>query len=149
MAAHASSSIARIGRGPFYPLLVAFAASCFLGTFATDIVYWRTADMIWVDFSDWLVTAGVIVGCLAVVVALIEVISLRPGGLRRPALPYAIGMIAALILAIFDMLVHTRDAWTSVVPWGLVLLAAVVVVVLVTGWMAGRAYDFVAKEVRP
>jgi uncharacterized membrane protein len=47
---------------PFYPLLWAFAASCFLGTLVTDIAYWRTADIAWVDFSDWLVTAGVIIG---------------------------------------------------------------------------------------
>jgi uncharacterized membrane protein len=33
------------------------------------------------------------------------------------------------------MLVHTRDAWTSVFPWGLVLSAAVVLILLFTGWM--------------
>ena len=53
---------ARIGRRPFYPLLAAFAASCFLGTLATDIAYWQTADTMWVNFSDWLVTVGVIAG---------------------------------------------------------------------------------------
>jgi uncharacterized membrane protein len=33
--------------------------------------------------------------------------------------------------------VHTRDAWTSVVPWGLTLSAATVIVLLFTtfiGW---------------
>jgi uncharacterized membrane protein len=33
------------------------------------------------------------------------------------------------------MFVHTRDAWTSVVPWGLVLSAIVVLILLVTGWL--------------
>ena len=36
-------------------------------------------------------------------------------------------------MATVDVLVHTRDAWTSVVPWGLVLSAAVVVVLVITG----------------
>lgn len=30
---------------------------------------------------------------------------------------------------------HTRDAWTSVVPWGLILSAAIAAVILVTAWM--------------
>ena len=40
-----------------------------------------------------------------------------------------------LVLAPLNMFVHTRDAWTSVVPWALVLSAAVVLIMLFTGWM--------------
>jgi uncharacterized membrane protein len=39
------------------------------------------------------------------------------------------------VLATLNMLVHTRDAWTSVVPWGLILFAVVVLILLFTGWM--------------
>jgi uncharacterized membrane protein len=46
-----------------------------------------------------------------------------------------IGNLIALVLATFNMLIHTRDAWTSVVPWGIVLSAVVVVIFLFTGWM--------------
>ena len=53
----------------------------------------------------------------------------------------------ALILATFDMLVHTRDAWTSVVPWGLVLSAAIVLVLILTGWMTWETYDVADPEV--
>jgi uncharacterized membrane protein len=123
-----------------YPLLVAFAVSCFLGMLATDIAYWGTADMMWADFSDWLVTGGVVVGYVAILLALIEVFALRSGRLRRPSWLYAIGNIVTLILATLNMLVHTRDAWTSVVPWGVVLSAAVVVVALVTGWVTRESY---------
>ena len=40
----------------------------------------------------------------------------------------------ALSLAIVNALVHTRDAYTSVVPWGVVLSALTVLFLLVTGW---------------
>ena len=70
-------STVRIGRRPFYRGLAAFAASCFVGTLATDIAYWWTADMMWADFSDWLLTVGVIVGYATVVVALIETFAIR------------------------------------------------------------------------
>jgi uncharacterized membrane protein len=124
-----------IGQRPLYPLLLAFSVSCFIGALASDIAYWRTADVVWVDFSDWLVTVGVIAGYATLVVALFEIFILRSGRLYRPSWLYAIGMIVALILATFDMLVHTRDAWTSVVPWGIILSALVVVVAIVAGWM--------------
>jgi uncharacterized membrane protein len=137
----ASLRSTRIGRRPLYPLLLAFSISCFIGTLVSDIAYWRTADVVWADFSDWLVTAGVIVGYVTLIVALIEIVILRSGRLHRPNWLYAIGMIVALILATFDMLVHTRDAWTSVVPWGAVLSVLVVVIVLIASWMTRETYE--------
>jgi uncharacterized membrane protein len=44
------------------------------------------------------------------------------------------GNVTALILSIFNCLIHTRDAYTSVVPSGLILSALVVLILLVTGW---------------
>jgi uncharacterized membrane protein len=130
-----------IGRQPFYRSLATFPASCFVGTLATDLAYWRTADMMWADFSAWLLTVGVLVGYAVVLVALIETFATRSPRRRLPTWAYAIGNLVALILATFNMLVHTRDAWTSVVPWGLVLSAATVLVVILTYWMTRRTYE--------
>jgi uncharacterized membrane protein len=137
MARNVLRSTARIG--PFYRALTSFAVCCFIGALASDIAYWSTADMMWADFSAWLLTVGVVVGYVTIVVALIETFAIR--FLRHPTLPYAIGNVAALILATFNMLVHTRDAWTSVVPWGLVLSAATVLVLVLTGWMSRATED--------
>jgi uncharacterized membrane protein len=52
----------------------------------------------------------------------------------RPAWIHVFGNVAALALAILDGLVHTRDAYTSVVPQGLILSLLVVLILLVTGW---------------
>jgi uncharacterized membrane protein len=131
-----SPPFTRIGRLPFYPWLLAFSVSCFIGTLVSDIAYWRTANIVWANFSNWLVTAGVIVGYTTLVVALIEVFLLQRGRFHRSNWFYAIGMIVALGLATIDMLVHTRDAWTSVVPSGVALSAAVVIVALLTGGVA-------------
>jgi uncharacterized membrane protein len=120
-------------RRALYPLLLAFAVACFVGTLATDIVYWRTANIVWADFSDWLVTIGVAAGYATLVVAVVEVFLLRKLGLYRPTRLFAVGMLVALTVATFNAFVHTRDAWTSVVPWGLALSVIVVVVALVAG----------------
>lgn len=125
-----------IERPGFHRVLAGFAASCLVGTLATDLAYWLSADTIWADFSDWLVTAGVIVGWATVVIAVIETLAFRARRIRRPGWPSAIGFVVALIIATVDMLVHTRDAWTSVVPEGLGLSAAMVLVLALAGWMA-------------
>ena len=51
---------------------------------------------------------------------------------------HAIGNAIALILAIFNVFVHSRDAYTSVVPTGLILSILTVLILLVTAWMGGE-----------
>jgi uncharacterized membrane protein len=54
---------------------------------------------------------------------------------QPPAWPHLAGNVVVLILATLNMLVHSRDAWTSVVPVGLILSALTVAILLYTGWM--------------
>lgn len=91
--------------------------------------------MMWADFSAWLVTVGVIMGILAAIAGLTDFLGNRLVRAQSPAWPHFLGNLLALVLAIVNMFVHTRDAWTSVVPWGLVLSAIVVLILLVTGWL--------------
>jgi uncharacterized membrane protein len=126
---------AHIAHRPIHSILVSAPITCFVGTLLTDIAYWRTAEMMWADFSAWLVTVGVILGILAAIAGLIDFLGNRRVRALGPAWPHAIGNVVVLILATLNMLIHTRDGWTSVVPWGLALSAAVVLILLFTGWM--------------
>jgi uncharacterized membrane protein len=129
------ASTMRIAKHPIHPMLVPIPIACFFGALLTDAAYWRTAETMWADFSAWLITGGVVMGYLAALVGLIDFLGNRHIRAQRPAWPHAIGNVVVLILATLNLFVHTRDAWTSVVPWGLTLSAAVVLVLMFTGWM--------------
>ena len=131
-------STMRIFRQPIHPMLVPIPIACFVGVLLTDLTYWWSAEMMWANFSAWLVTVGVIFGYLAAIFGLIDFLSNRFIRAQPPAWPHAIGNVVLLILATLNMFVHSRDAWTSVVPWGLALSAATVLILLFTAWM-GRA----------
>jgi uncharacterized membrane protein len=135
MASHTPETTARIAGHPIHPMLVPFPIACFVGTLLTDLAYWWTAEISWADFSAWLVTVGVIMGFLAAIAGLTDFLGNRLVRAQPPAWWHAIGNALALILSTFNMLVHSRDAWTSVVPTGLILSALVVCILLFTGWM--------------
>jgi uncharacterized membrane protein len=127
-------STANIGGRPLHAMLVPVPVVCFVGTLVTDIVYWRTAAMLWADVSSWLLMVGLIVSVFAVPAGLIDLCGDARIRRLRAAWIHAIGNVTALILSIVNALIHTRDGYTSVVPSGLMLSAVVVVILLVTGW---------------
>jgi uncharacterized membrane protein len=126
---------ATLNRRPIHPMLIPFPIACFVGALLTDLTYWGTAEMMWADFSAWLLAAGLVLGVLAAIAGLIDFV-VRPAiRAQGAAWPHAIGNLVVLVLALLNTMVHSRDAWTSVVPLGLILSAATVAVLLFTGWM--------------
>jgi len=123
-------------RRPLHPMLLGFPAACFIGTMLTDIAYWATAQMIWANFSAWLLLAGLVTGGIVLVVGIVDAVRGRLSYSRGPIWIYVIGNLLVLGLSLLNAFVHSRDAWTSVVPTGIVLSIIVVLILLVTGWMS-------------
>jgi uncharacterized membrane protein len=127
-------STASIRSHPVHVMLVPIPIVCFIATFITDLIYWRTAAMLWADMSAWLLTIGLIISIFAVLAGLIDFLAEPRIRQLRAAWIHALGNVTALVLSILNALVHTRDAYTSVVPTGLILSSLVVLILLVTGW---------------
>jgi len=127
-------STAAIAGHPIHVMLVWAPIACFIGTWLSDLAYWKTAAMQWANFSAWMLTVGLFISVLVVFTGLIDFIGER----RIRALPNAwvhgLGNGLALVLAIWNAFVHSRDAYTSVVPEGLILSTLVVLIMLITGW---------------
>jgi uncharacterized membrane protein len=114
-------------------MLVPFPIACFAGALITDLVYWRTPDVLWERFSIWLITAGLIIAGFAAIAGVIDfAVGKR---IRTLAWPHAVGYPLALLLSLINAFVHSRDGYTAIVPTGLMLSGLVVVILLVTGWV--------------
>jgi uncharacterized membrane protein len=115
-------------------MLVSIPITCFVGTFFTDLVYAKTANMMWADMSAWLLTVGLLVSIFVVIFGLIDFFGDRRIRALSSAWIHALGNALVLIISIFNAFIHSRDAYTSVVPTGLILSGIVVLILLVTGW---------------
>jgi uncharacterized membrane protein len=126
---------AQIAKHPIHPMLVSVPIVCFIGALLTDITYYVTAEIMWADFSSWLLVVGVILGVLAAIAGLVDFLGNRVIRSLTAAWLHLIGNLLVLVLSFFNALIHTRDAWTSVVPTGLILSVIVVLILPVTGWL--------------
>lgn len=122
-----------------FKFLFGAAAFCFIAALVTDITYARDPDMVWVTFSVWLITIGLVLALVAVVVGAIDRLVHHRFGALSSRWPYILGFAAASVVEIFNAFVHSRDAYLAVVPDG-ITLSAVTVVILVVTVTVGRAY---------
>jgi len=130
----ATTTLPGLASQPAYAALVQFPAVCFSGALVSDIAYWYSTTFLWEIFSTWLLVAGCITAVLAGSAALVT-------WQRVPAVrsaPFAVFHLmltgAAFLLSIFNTVVHSREGYTAVVPLGLTLSAAVVILMLLATW---------------
>ena len=134
-------STARNAGHPLHAMLVPIPIACFVGTLVTDLAYWRTANMQWANFSAWMLTVGLVVAVFAVLAGLVDVLGERRIRRLRAAWIHVLGNGLVIVLSIINALVHSRDAYSSVAPTGLILSTLVVLILLVTGWNGWEMVD--------
>ncbi|UWU90161.1 DUF2231 domain-containing protein [Bradyrhizobium sp. CB1015] len=70
---------------PIHPMLVPIPMTCFVGALLTDIAYVASAEIMWANFSAWLLLAGIIFGVLAAIAGLTDFLGNRRVGAQAPA----------------------------------------------------------------
>jgi uncharacterized membrane protein len=112
-------------QSPLHPvraILLAGTVPLFLGVLLSDIAYTLSYEIQWKNFASWLIVGGLVFGGLALLWAVIEVVRVRPPGVRNAT--HFVVLLAIWVLGFIDALVHAGDAWASM-PAGLVLSAIV------------------------
>jgi uncharacterized membrane protein len=115
-------------------MLVSFSVAYFVGALVTDLAYWQMPDVMWERFSIWLITVGLIMAGLATIAFMIDLAAHRR--IDRPVWPRVVGYALAVLLALTNAFVHSRDGYTAVVPTGLMLSGFVIVVLVLTALVA-------------
>jgi uncharacterized membrane protein len=124
LAAPRRSAVANAIYGLLNPIPFGF----FIAALIFDIAYACSAVIMWGKGASWLVTIGLLFAIVPRLVNLVQVwITSRQFATRTDRLDFWLNL-AAIVVAIFNALVHTRDAY-AVVPAG-VWLSAVTVILL-------------------
>ncbi|MEI6001958.1 DUF2231 domain-containing protein [Paraburkholderia bengalensis] len=135
MAEDNPKALASVRGHPVHAFLVPFPFVCFVGTLLTDLAYWKTNDVMWEIFSDWLLLGGLVMAAFAVLAGLVDFLGNRRVRTMRIARLHVTGNVLAMILAVVNAFVHSRDGYTAIVPTGLTLSFLVVLLLSVTGWI--------------
>jgi uncharacterized membrane protein len=120
---------------PYSALFLPIPIVCFTGGLLTDVAYSNSGgNLQWLNFSCWLLAAGLLFGAVAAILMAIDLVRLRQ---LRTTLGWAsfVVLIAVLILELINSFVHARDGWTAVVPIGLILSAIGSVLAMSHGWL--------------
>lgn len=132
-------STAAVAGHPIHPMLVVFPIAFLVAALATDLSFWGTNDPFWARASTWLLGAGVVMGVLAAVAGLIEFLTIRRVRSLAAGWIHFLGNAAAILLALANLLYRIDEGpGAGVLPFGLILSAVVVAILLVTGWLGGE-----------
>ena len=129
-------STASIAGHPIHPMLIPFPVAFFVGTFATDLAFWRTGSEFFASAGVWLLGAGLVMAALAAVVGLIDFF----GEPRIRALPAAwqhmIGNVILVLIEVFNLYRRLMEGDSAaILPTGLALSAVATLLLLFNGWM--------------
>jgi uncharacterized membrane protein len=126
---HVEGGVARV-IAPIYLLLFPIPVVCFIAALLTDIAYAKSAYIMWLNFSEWLIDAGLLFGALAAIALIVEFCASRAIRTGRVGWTHLVLFFAALVVELFNAFFHTRDGWTAVVPTGMTLSAIGVLLAL-------------------
>src|SRR5277367_1788156 len=111
-----------------YGLLNPIPFGCFVAALIFDIIYSETAVMLWDKGAAWLIVFGLLLAVVPRLVNLTQVwVTSRRSATRTDKLDFWLNLVA-IVVAIVNAFVHSRDAY-AVVPTGLWLSVCTVVLI--------------------
>ncbi|HEX4481063.1 MAG TPA: hypothetical protein VH082_09655 [Rudaea sp.] len=111
----------------------------FAGALIFDAIYFETGEILWDHSAAWLITFGLFIAIIPRLINLVQVwITARAWATGTARLDFWLNLVA-IVLAVFNALVHSRDAYASM-PAGL-WLSIVTVILLSISHAAAAVRD--------
>jgi uncharacterized membrane protein len=133
-------------RSLLHPSFVSAGATLLIAGLATDVMYWDTSNWQWANASAWLIAAGLVLALIATIALIVDLLTGRAGRINWISF---LLVAAAALLSLLNVFIHSRDAWTSVVPQGISLSAIVTILLLtaaVRGWKVTAVRTFAVGD---
>lgn len=127
-------STASIAGHPIHPMLIPFPIAFFVATFACDVAYWITRGQGWFEATLWLLGAGVVMALLAALAGIADLLGEARIRALSTAWWHAGGNLLAVVIEIINFFLRYGEGADAVLPTGIILSAAVVCILLFTGW---------------
>jgi uncharacterized membrane protein len=100
-----------------FDLLDPIPFGCFVAALVFDVIYARSSQMMWTKAAAWLITIGLFAAILPRLINLAQVwFGGRNGATSAERMDFWLNLFA-IVAAIFNAFVHSRDAY-AVVPAG-------------------------------
>lgn len=109
-----------------YALLEPLPLGFFFAAWLFDIIYLQTAVIMWTKSASWLIAIGLV---LAILPRLISLIYLFRGARPNEKTHFWLSLLA-IVLAVVNAFIHSRDAYAAV-PLGVTLSTLVVALLLI------------------
>ena len=87
---------------PIHPMLIPFPVAFLVGTFVSDLVFWRTGNPGWATASLWLLGSALIMGALAAIAGLTDFLGDKRIRDLSAAWHHLIGNVAAVLLSLLN-----------------------------------------------
>ncbi|WP_406827678.1 DUF2231 domain-containing protein [Microbulbifer sp. ARAS458-1] len=128
---------------PIHAMSVAFPVALTFCTFGADCLYWFTGESFLARAAIWAAGTGFFFGMMAGFTGLFELLLVR--GIRARAAPWTHSIIAVMLLSLLGANWGQRLSGyeAGVLPYGILMSALSVVLVIVTGWHGGKlVFDY-------
>jgi len=130
-------STAKIGGRPIHPMLIPFPIVCFIGAFATDLVYTGNHDAGWATASHWLLGVGLVMAALAAVAGLTDFLGDERVRRLGDAVKHMIANVTVVVLELVNLILRWKDPG-FIDSAGVYISGIVVLLLLYSGWKGGE-----------
>lgn len=137
---HAPAARRPVVASALYGLLNPVPFGCFVAALVFDILYVRTAVMLWDKGAAWLIVIGLLAAIVPRLINLVQVwIAPRAQTMRSARIDFWLNLLA-IVAAILNAFVHSRDAY-AVVPAGVWLSACTVALISIGHVLVAVQHD--------
>jgi uncharacterized membrane protein len=131
-------STVSIAKHPLHPAIVTFPIALLSAALGTDIAYFLGNDTFWARSSQWLLVAGLLSGLVAAATGIADFLKIKRVRQHRAGWLHMFLNTVALILTLGNIFIRLYKPEQYILPWGLLISAAVATLLAVSGWFGGE-----------